>query len=384
MAQLPIKLSVRALKLGIAFTSCCFAQSDEPSDPALDLMRAVQSHREALPPCELEFAVEVLQHRGEAKLGDCKYRYHAWWDFADGRVRVESSQDCPNLPVEKVFRRFAYSDGTYLVVPDDSLSGEERHGKSTDFMRDPHSLTVYQLSADPRIVGVLPARYAVLKHYSVQDISNVYLTSSSATISNETSSAGKSLIKVAFRGYKGAKCNVSYWLDPEIRSMPVRIYAETELPSDTLVTEVLTDWQTFPTLDPAHGVEHALPIRSEFKQSIRAGVQIHEIYSLKNAKLGPKPADALFQWKSMKLNDNFVVQEFREDSTTVKQWDAATGSFGPWKPVDFVDSSTEMPIVEAEQSSGRRLIVGVNLIGAFLILAYLGISAIRRRRRDAV
>jgi len=320
---------------------------------------------------QLRWTLRIVLYKKHPELNGAAYEYHSWHDFGHDRVRVESVSTVPSNAALTNKSRFAFANDKYLVVDTEHTGGWELDGRGHQYMRDPRSLTVFDLSADPRVIGILPTEFMFLKNYGVEDILKLFHTSRSSEVSDDRVD-GRLLKKLSFDGYAGAKCALTYWLDSEAGDMPVRIVSNATRPHGSLRLDVQSVWKYFKNKD---GSEDGawLPVETISRRWENDDLTIHEQFTLHDAVLGMRPSDELFHWKGMMLPDKFVVEHTSGKTKHMKQWNANTQSFEPWKPRPLVYDTAS-----ATWTVSTQLLLFGSVFGAVVCAVYLTIRWLRK------
>jgi hypothetical protein len=334
-------------------------------ESARQLFENIYIDRLAITRLEIEWTVDVITDKAYSVLEGCRYSLHAWFDYAGERMRVDSQESCPNDSRLTRNRRFAFSGNRFLVVNSENLVGHEKERLNASYIHDPHSGTVFSLSADMRLIGILPERYMTLKNYSQQEILRPIADSRSVTVTEEVL-YGAALYKVGFVGFHGVDCELTYWLDKH-HGLPLRILCEAATETGVLQTELQTAWQSYAS-GGGVGTEVMLPSRTITRRWEDGELTNEERLTILDAKVNNRPDDIVFTWAGMNLPDNFVVRHTAGKSQQMKRWSAELGAFGPWNPRPLLRNIED---VANPSRSPRLLLLVVNVAVIMLMVALL-------------
>jgi hypothetical protein len=366
-----------------AGTSVARSQQSGEGQAADELIQSLYEERMQITRAELDWTVELLEHKDHPKLKGAVHKYHGWYDFLEGRVRVDVDSNVPSDAALTKKSRVAFSGGRYLIVESEHYLGWELEGYGLEYMRDKTSGAPFQLSTDPRLLAVLPARFALLKNYGLASILEVLYTSRDYQVSEEEWE-GRTLTKLQFVGYQGADCSLAYWLDGEVGMMPVRILCEATSDIGLIRNELESKWQGFDCTSSQPGVVW-MPIEIVARRWINEDLVTHERFLLHDAAFGERPDDALFTWKAMELPDDFVVKQVSGKVRRMKQWDAESLAFGEWDAEPLVEADLPRRTGPAQRGPGARfatrLFIAANVLIGIGLVAYALLSRWARHRR---
>ncbi len=358
--------------LSASLLLCCAANGRaDDRQLAEQLIQKLYEGRSQLKLAELDWTVEVVENKKSPSLVGCTYKYHAWYDHLDDRLRVDLDQNCPLDAALTLRSRFAYSGQRYLIVDSEKMAGHEMESLGPEFMRDPSPYATYRLSTDPRLLGVFPARFATLKNYTLDDILWVFHKAQNYEVSEEEVD-GRSMTILRFIGYDGVDCNITYWLDHGAGNMPFRIVSEVESDVRFSRREIQTEWRPFESRSEATSAVW-LPVESVARRWTDDELKTHETYVLHQAVIGQRPDDKLFTWKGLNLPDKFVVVHKSGKEKHIKQWNAELQVFGEWEPKPLVPIDAPGQAWPTSESRARRtkLLVFGNLAAAIVLFAYV-------------
>ncbi|MCA9022649.1 MAG: hypothetical protein KDA74_21015, partial [Planctomycetaceae bacterium] len=128
------KLNVSALAVVFLLFFCCsaYAQSDSRQE-AEKLIQQLYENRMMIKQADLDWTVKTLEYKKHPQLNGASYDYHAWYDFSDGRIRVDLDQNVPSDPAITLKKRFAFSDDKYFIVDSEDVLGWEMDGLGPDY-----------------------------------------------------------------------------------------------------------------------------------------------------------------------------------------------------------------------------------------------------------
>lgn len=363
----------------LLFAVCLTASQSRASElnfagaNAEQIIHHLHESRTRLQLLELRYKTTVVHYEAVPTLAGCTCEYNAWFDFLDGRIRVDGNQHCPDHSEASANSRFAYANQRLLLVDDDSLAGREEHGKSISYIHDLASGAAFRLCTDPRLVGMLPGQLSILKNYSTDDIIAILQQSASQEVTDEVRES-ESMKKLVVSGYIVPHCTLTLWLSPKHNYMPIRILCTAETKTGPLTSEAETEWTSFMDVaDP--GRVFWLPNESTTRQWDDGKLIIHETFTLSEAIIGRRPDDAIFEWASMKLRDGFVVIKKEMKSKSTIQWDSDAQVFGEWKPkiLNTQPSNGSGPLVAnaaRSWSPGRSWMVIGSILTGFGLVVY--------------
>jgi hypothetical protein len=322
---------------------------------------------------DLEWTVQTVEHKKHPKLVGATYKYHGWYDFSDDRIRVDLDSTVPRAAQSDNLTgksRFAYSDETYRIVYAETVTGIELNDLDLSYMRNKSSITVFDLSADPRLWGVLPLEFSLLKNYTLADVRDLYSLTEQVNATHVTED-GRDLTRVDFEGYIQPACNLAYWLDAEVSNMPIRMQSTVTSATGTLTRDITVTWKWHD--DSARSGEGAwLPQMIDARQFHDGDLEVHTTFSLEKATLNESLDDELFQWKGMALPDKFVVKTRVGNTRSMKQWNAISSSFGEWEATPRLASLTEHGTpVRPNWSWGRLLLISLNAVVVLILCGFL-------------
>ena len=350
------------------------ANNSSEAEIAEQLLTNIYKDRLKIQSLEIEWQIEILTHKSHPVLEGCQYSLHAWFDYSEGRMRVDSMDKCPKDDRMTRNRRFAFAADRFLIVDGENLAGHEIEGKNKDYIKNKNSGTAFSLSGDMRLMGVLPERYSTLKNYSHQEILRPLADSKGVAVSKEKL-AGKMTNKVRFHGYYGVDCNLTYWLDTQ-HGLPLQILCESNTKKGLLKTELQTKWQPFPQLESSDNAVYWLPAHTITRRWEKGELVLEERLKTMDAVVGTQPEDGVFTWQRMRLPDDFVVIHAAGKSRQMKQWDSKLEEFGPWNSRPLI-TREEMVVVDGRSSTQRVLMLFFNGAVIVILIGFLAWKRIR-------
>ncbi|MFN3149750.1 hypothetical protein [Bremerella sp.] len=294
-----------------------FAQSD----PIRDYFQGKIQERREIKSLSVEWEREVVLDLSSSGTG-LKERFLTIFDHANDRYRVEleRSQDGQNTK-----SRFAFSNDVFRIIPDERLAGYEYNSLDSEYLRNGKINAAFDLSADPRIFGLIPESFGIVRHFEIDDI-NILARQAPSVESKTIAVKGSPQERITFHGFKGRELVATYFLSPEQGNYPVKLVLRT--PSTK--TTIKTSWKRISHADDSS--QHSwMPSSIEIKERRNDELVLHEQVKLLSIAIGKPIPTTLFEWETMRVPDDYPIE--RRSGTpesftaTRMQWDKKEQKF---------------------------------------------------------
>jgi hypothetical protein len=353
------------------------------SDLAKQTLGRACEQRLSVHQLEVQWVVKTIAEETYPELVGRTCEYHGWYDYKENRIRVEMDRVSPRDPSMTGRSRFAYSGGRYLIVDSENLIGHELNEYDPEYMHDKGSLSVFHLSTDPRLMGMYPVEFVLLKNYTLNAVLEL-LYSAQEVAGSVLTGAEPSRNSVTLRRCKDLAHDVTFEFQSRGPPLPVRITSVAVNGAETLGISVECEWMRVED-SGSPGSESWMPASVASRRTVNGRMIVDERCDISAARIGERPRDELFTWQTMRLPHGFVVKEQSQQITRMKQWNVATEAFGPWVPhlldTGAVVENTVTSKTEITDRRSRRLwLIAVSLLLG--ICCFASALFYRRRRGD--
>ena len=340
-------------------------QDEEMKVRARSMFQRMYESRLAIKTIEVDFE-HNLKLSPQETLNGCERKYSLHFDYENDRFRGQLSRDCPNWP-EAGPVTFAFADGRFLEFRDASVQGREFYGKS-DRMYEQGSLA-FEVSADPRLFGVLPVSFSFVANYTLSDLASMVGKFPEVEVRDEiVEGSPKTRVRLSD---PSIEWEVTYWFDPRLDGLPTRIV----MVSGETRDEGIVEWSQFSD----HSTDGAIrwyPAKWKHTRNEAGVPKRRSEFVLGKCVLGQPVSKENFSWAHVDPPDGLVVREIKGKSRVMKEWDATLGEFVPWQPVFLRDIQEAADTPPLRTGLGKFALIVLNL---FIALA-LVVFALRKRK----
>jgi hypothetical protein len=297
-------------------------EGEEAQRALKEYISGIYEARRSLGSLSMTWDVRSAKNARFNELEDGMQKHEGVFDFRTGNYRAELAAEHPNDESLSRVCKVAFSEDTYRVMHRENLAGEERIGLGPNYRRDTSADTVYYMSSDVRLFGLLPERIALIKNYRLEDLLAYVSSSDGFTVA--TTSDGDERFEI--RRYQGADCSVAILVDGQ-SGMPKQIDANLGGKRRHLVE---TSWKQCSRGDNSAAIIW-FPKESRVRIWKDGDLMNDELLDVSDVAVEPVVNAEMFTWAAMRPPDEFVVVR-RKDGKRIEtiQWDKETQSFSKW------------------------------------------------------